>query len=141
MANQWYAKVMGEEIGPMTGGQLKQLAAKKHLSPEDLIRKGESGNWTSADRVKGLFDVKIVRPKEIVRPPSHIAVVVERSIHEESSPEPPRLTACPDCDRQVSLQAATCPQCGRQMKEEIHYEQRSRGLAVAHDRCPSPLHG
>jgi len=56
MANQWYAKVMGEEIGPMTSEQLKQMAVQNLLSPEDLIRKGESGNWTPANRFNRLFD-------------------------------------------------------------------------------------
>jgi len=123
---------MGKEIGPMMSEQLKQMAVQKLLSPDDVIRKGASGKWTPASRVKGLFDASVERSKEPIRPSSQIAAeVVERNLREEPARKPSRLTACPDCDRLVSLQALTCPQCGRQMKEEIHYEQKSRGLAVA----------
>jgi len=102
MSKEWYAKVMGKKVGPMTGGQLKQLAVQQRLTPEDLIRKGESGSWTPANRVKGLFDKRVtVVPQGQQRP-------VESS----------QLMMCPDCKKPVSRSAKACPNCGRPQETE-----------------------
>lgn len=53
--SRWYYQVMGEEIGPVTSLQLKTLAADTVVLPDTLVRIGNSGEWTMADRVKGLF--------------------------------------------------------------------------------------
>lgn len=55
MPNQWYCKIMGEEIGPISDQQLRQMAQQKRLAVDDQIRKGLTGNWVPAERVKGLF--------------------------------------------------------------------------------------
>lgn len=55
MANNWYVKVMGEEVGPMSDSQLREMAAKRQLTADDVVRQGQSDNWVSAARVRGLF--------------------------------------------------------------------------------------
>jgi hypothetical protein len=55
MATQWYYKVMGEEFGPVSPSQLKQLALARQVLQDTLVRKGTEGDWVLAERVKGLF--------------------------------------------------------------------------------------
>jgi TM2 domain-containing membrane protein YozV len=56
MPNAWFVQVMGEQIGPLSDDQLREMVAKKQLTPDDSIRKGTSVNWVPASRVRGLFD-------------------------------------------------------------------------------------
>jgi len=53
---QWFCRLMGDEIGPLTSAQLLEMARSHKLTPEDYVRKGTEGNWVGAYRVKGLFD-------------------------------------------------------------------------------------
>lgn len=55
MSEQWYCSIGGQETGPLSAQQLKALASKGHLSPEDLVRATSSGGWIPAKRIKGLF--------------------------------------------------------------------------------------
>jgi hypothetical protein len=51
----WYCEVMGEQTGPLSSAQLKELAASGFLTPDVAVRKGVEGKWVPASRVKGLF--------------------------------------------------------------------------------------
>lgn len=53
---QWYCRLMGDELGPLTSAQLLEMARGHKLTPEDYVRKGADGHWVGAYRVKGLFD-------------------------------------------------------------------------------------
>ena len=53
---QWYCRLMGDELGPLTSAQLLEMARGHKITPEDYVRKGADGNWVGAYRVKGLFD-------------------------------------------------------------------------------------
>lgn len=55
MAAQWYYEQGGEPIGPISGAELKQLAADGQLSPTDQVWKEGLADWTEASQVKGLF--------------------------------------------------------------------------------------
>jgi hypothetical protein len=55
MADQWYCRISDEESGPISAPELKVMAAKGLLSPQDMVRRGEKGTWVAAARVKGLF--------------------------------------------------------------------------------------
>lgn len=55
MVAEWYLKVAGKELGPLTAQQLKRMAGKGQLSPDDPVRQGSDGPWVSAARVKGLL--------------------------------------------------------------------------------------
>jgi hypothetical protein len=56
MAVNWFFQIMGDVNGPVTSAQLKRLAAIGNISVDTLVRKGEGGNWVSAEQVQGLFD-------------------------------------------------------------------------------------
>jgi hypothetical protein len=56
MSAHWYYQVMGTQFGPHTGAELVELARHHRISPEDLVRKGDSGEWLPAYRVHGLFE-------------------------------------------------------------------------------------
>ena len=58
MPSQWYCKVMDVEIGPLTSQQLRQMAQQKRIKLDDLVRKGDTGSWVRADKVRGLFDAQ-----------------------------------------------------------------------------------
>lgn len=50
----YFTNVMGEVSGPFTKSQVKELAGNGRLLPDSLVRKGEDGDWVSADRIAGL---------------------------------------------------------------------------------------
>jgi hypothetical protein len=55
MANVWFVQVMGVPTGPLSDAQLREMAATRLLTPDDVVRKGVSGDWVTAGRVRGLF--------------------------------------------------------------------------------------
>lgn len=52
---EWFTKVMGEELGPMSLADLTAMARNRHLLPADMVRQGKAGEWIAARTVKGLF--------------------------------------------------------------------------------------
>ncbi len=55
MASNWFCKISGENIGPMSSKELKAMAEAGQLTPEHLVRRGKDGKWVPAIRVGGLF--------------------------------------------------------------------------------------
>ena len=89
MAQQWYVTVEGEQKGPISGAELKQLVREGRVTPDTPVSTSEDGETVPASRVKGLFDTESPSP-------------------EKNS----NLQPCPDCERSVSRSALTCPGCG-----------------------------
>ena len=56
MTTQWFCKIMGDEQGPMTAGQLRAIARSGGLGIDDLVRKHGQSSWVRAENVIGLFD-------------------------------------------------------------------------------------
>lgn len=54
MSQLWFCQIDDQEHGPLSPGQLKQLAASGKLRPDHMVREAQSKNWTRADRIKGL---------------------------------------------------------------------------------------
>lgn len=54
MANEWHYTKNGQRFGPVSGQQLKELAAKGELGPADLVWKEGMKQWLPASKVKGL---------------------------------------------------------------------------------------
>lgn len=50
----WYCMIDGSESGPLSAQELQNLARAGRLQRTDLIRRGETGSWVQAERVKGL---------------------------------------------------------------------------------------
>ena len=61
MAAQWFVNFCGDELGPMTSAELRELAEVGGVQPDSLVRKGVDGNWVEARRVKGLFTAPEMR--------------------------------------------------------------------------------
>ncbi len=45
----WYCRVMGQELGPMSDGDLRAIFKAGQVGGQDLIRNGASGEWTPAE--------------------------------------------------------------------------------------------
>ena len=69
MTREWYFQVMGQELGPLSGGELKAKVTSGQIQPDTLIRKGVDGKWLFAAKVKGLFAV----PEEALPAPPPVA--------------------------------------------------------------------
>ncbi len=72
MANDWYVRVMGDVVGPLAPAGLLQLARTMRITPDDEVREGPDGKWTSAENVRGLFS-------PAVQPGLTIADVIRRT--------------------------------------------------------------
>lgn len=67
MAADWYCRIAGAELGPLSSQHLKALAADGRLRAGDEVCQGKGGKWVQAGRVKGLFksssnEVLVARP-------------------------------------------------------------------------------
>lgn len=56
MSHDWYYKLMGEEYGPLSSGDLQQHALDGRVTLETHVRRSDGDRWVTADSVKGLFD-------------------------------------------------------------------------------------
>jgi len=54
-SDQWYAEVLGQEIGPFPFEELVHLVANEEVGPEDKIRHTIQGEWMTAGDIAGLF--------------------------------------------------------------------------------------
>jgi serine/threonine protein kinase len=52
---QYFCKIMGEEIGPLTKEQLAEMKQKKQLQPDDMVREEDLDRWFPAAELPGLF--------------------------------------------------------------------------------------
>jgi hypothetical protein len=55
MATEWFYTKDGEQLGPVSSKQPKQLAASGELLPSDLVWKEGAPDWKPASIIKGLF--------------------------------------------------------------------------------------
>lgn len=46
MARQWYAKVMGDVVGPMSPPELSEMIRKGRVGQNDLVSQSKAGPWT-----------------------------------------------------------------------------------------------
>jgi uncharacterized protein DUF4339 len=134
MANEWYVKTKGEEIGPLSDDALRKMVAKRQLTPDDLVRKWQFGTWQPAAKVRGLFE-RMAAPNTLPAEgqsthslpsfaPDPNIILEEISLDDVTppkhakSPKPfvpssARLIPCPDCGKHISKNATSCPNCGR----------------------------
>ncbi|MFG0290165.1 MAG: PH domain-containing protein [Rhodopirellula sp. JB044] len=55
MSSQWYIQYKGKIVGPASARQLQEIAQQGKIATDTPVRLGESGKWTPAGKVKGLF--------------------------------------------------------------------------------------
>ena len=51
----WYARINGQEYGPVTVQQLQQWAMESRILATTEVRQGETGTWVLAGQVQGLM--------------------------------------------------------------------------------------
>lgn len=98
---KFFVMTNGQEFGPFTGSELKQLVIDKTLLPHSYVRQ-EEGSWVVARTVKGL--VFEAEPLPVEPPPA----------------KPPEIKTktCPFCAEQVALAAIRCKHCGADISNE-----------------------
>jgi hypothetical protein len=52
---QWYYKVLGEVVGPLTAAQMREKVEHGEIGPQTLVRKGAHGRWVAASQVNNLL--------------------------------------------------------------------------------------
>ena len=55
MASEWFCKVLGREMGPMSFPDLVEMARSGTLQEHDPVRRKAGGDWAAASDVIGLF--------------------------------------------------------------------------------------
>ena len=68
--DEWFCQIAGREIGPLSSHQLKAMAAQGQILPTDNVRRGTTGHWVAASRVRGLFVAGQEPPRTAAEPPS-----------------------------------------------------------------------
>ena len=105
MASQWHYRRGGEQHGPFTSTQLKELSAGGRLLKTDLVRKQGMADWVPAGTLNGLFPGEEgVMPASVrvpaVPPVSEGAAV--GTVSDPLPPRPPQLPPPPPAQRTVS---------------------------------------
>jgi uncharacterized RDD family membrane protein YckC len=89
MAGEWHVGRNGQQTGPFTAQQLRQMAASGQLSPTDLLWKDGMPNWVPGSSVKGLFAEPVASGPPPSRPsPRPAAPPPRRAIANETFDEP-----------------------------------------------------
>jgi hypothetical protein len=63
--NEWYCRIDGEVVGPVTFRALKTMAAVGEVVATDEIRSGPEGFWQPAKSVEGLLFAATVRKEKL----------------------------------------------------------------------------
>lgn len=72
MTREWYFQAMGQELGPLSVGELKAKVANGQIQPDTFVRKTAEGRWVVAGKVKGLFAAPEEPPAAPVASPSAV---------------------------------------------------------------------
>ena len=98
MADQWFYSRSGQQFGPVSAEQLKQLAASRQLAPTDMLWKEGMKDWAQARIVRGLFPQEAAAtPKP---PPLPDALDAERTAPRAAPP--PAAGIADDLDRETT---------------------------------------
>jgi hypothetical protein len=95
---EWYYAQGNQQRGPVSAAELKLLADRGELSPDDLVWRAGMEDWIAARKVKGLFD----------SPPRSVAAPVPAPPPEPvpaSQPQAVPSTASPDAIPAISAPA------------------------------------
>ena len=101
MADQWHFSINGNQSGPVSSSELKQLASSGKLSQTDLIWKNGMQDWVPAGKVKGLFSVQAntASPPPMPPPISPQPAVRPQGGMPPSFSPPPSLPPQPNTER------------------------------------------
>ncbi|MFM8771749.1 MAG: DUF4339 domain-containing protein [Candidatus Kapaibacterium sp.] len=54
-AHEWFYTQRGETYGPVSSADLRAAAHLGFVGPNDMVRRGEQGDWIPAVSIRGLF--------------------------------------------------------------------------------------
>lgn len=108
-APAWYYARNQQPVGPLTGSQLKELAAASRLSPTDLVWRAGMKEWVAARTVKGLFPTPVARPAPVL-PVAPVPAPAPCSVGSLAALFSSRHEVL--ADAQVVPEATRCVQCG-----------------------------
>lgn len=84
MTHDWFVIRDGKETGPLTGQQLKQMAATGKLQTDDKVRRGDMQVATKASTIKVLFAT--VEPTPTKSPPPATATAPPPAAQKNGGP-------------------------------------------------------
>jgi hypothetical protein len=122
MSAQWYTyQNGGEQKGPYTDDQLKELVAARELNRQDMLWNEGTQQWAEAGLLRGLFEpASPGKVKRETKSPNR-ATAVEASLSEPLAPStdgsPSKeaqiaMIECRVCHKRIAANAVTCPACG-----------------------------
>ncbi len=79
---EWYYMKNDQQVGPVSGQELKRLVQAGDLQPADLVWKDGMANWAPASRVSGLFSPSAAAPAASPPPPRTQPAREPRRCHE-----------------------------------------------------------
>ena len=62
MASQWFCKVLGQEVGPVSFREMAEMVRAGTLKEDDPVRREGTSRWTRAREVIGLFRAAAKEP-------------------------------------------------------------------------------
>ena len=83
----------GQEHGPFSGAQLKQLAAQGKITGVTMVRRGAQGQWVPASRIQGLFATQQsapISPSQASPSPATVQIA-SRTTNSDITPSPTRV--------------------------------------------------
>lgn len=88
MASQWFCRVLGQEMGPLSFQDLVEMIRAGTLTENDPVRRKESSEWTPAREVIGLFRKAKSEAGEAATPDSKAATKPAQAAREPAEPQP-----------------------------------------------------
>jgi len=76
MATAWHIQRNNQHVGPLSAQQLRELALAGKLQSDDLVRKGDSGEFLPASRIKNLFAPERATTRPTPSPPRLPSIVM-----------------------------------------------------------------
>ena len=65
MSDQWYYRIGGEVVGPVSFNELRQAAAERMIAEDTPIRRGVAGEWIPASEVAGVLAESVVASRPL----------------------------------------------------------------------------
>ncbi|WP_237226310.1 DUF4339 domain-containing protein [Rubinisphaera sp. JC750] len=57
--DEWYTRVLGQELGPFPFEQLIEMVIDKEIGPDDYLRHGKDSPWIAAGEIDGLIPEEV----------------------------------------------------------------------------------
>jgi hypothetical protein len=107
---QWYYKVLGEVVGPLSPSQMREKVLRGEIGPQTMVRKGAHGRWLAASQVNNLlppttdnapaemldgYGVQLPPGSRLRQPPTKSGTITSPPPENAPLPDawPPKLTA------------------------------------------------